>query len=188
MSNSVIIKTATSTSELKQILLLQEENHTSIISVAQKEKEGFVTVRHNLELLKSMNNASPQIIAVSNNKVVGYALVMLQEFRPLIPELIPMFDMLDSLHIENQPLSKYSFYVMGQICIAKEFRGQGIFDMLYLKHKELLSSNYDFCITEVSISNFGSLKAHDRVGFKTIHRYRDHIDDWKIMALDLRVG
>jgi ribosomal protein S18 acetylase RimI-like enzyme len=73
---------------------------------------------------------------------------------------------------------------MGQICIDKAFRGQGIFDKLYAGHKEIYSQNYDCIVTEVATRNTRSLRAHQRVGFNTIHKHTDETDDWEVMVWD----
>ena len=67
--------------ELNQILELQRSNIPSIISEDEKKKEGFVTVHHTLEILKAMNDKCAHIIAKHQDKVVGYALCMLKEFK-----------------------------------------------------------------------------------------------------------
>lgn len=70
---------------------------------------------------------------------------------------------------------------MGQICVAEGYRGQGIVDKLYASHRELYSKKFDFCLTEVSTSNARSMKAHERIGFKTIHTFTDATDEWNIL-------
>ena len=52
--------------DLIEILDLQLANHRNYISAEQSNEHGFVTVKHNLELLTEMNKAAPQIIAKAN--------------------------------------------------------------------------------------------------------------------------
>lgn len=177
----MIIKLAESKKELLQILNIQKINHFENVSSENKYKKGFVTVRHNLELLVKMNNKAKQIIAVENKNIVGYALVMLEEFKELIPTLIPMFDSFEKIIYNKIKLNEYSFYVMGQICIRESHRRKGIFKKLYLKHKEYYSSSFDLCLTEVSTSNIPSMKAHLKVGFQIIHTFSDETDEWNIL-------
>jgi len=186
MNSSVIIKLAETEAELAQILLLQDANHFSMVSQAQKQSDGFVTVQHTLPLLKQMQAGAPQIVAVFNGKVVGYALSMLTTFSQKIPVLAPMFQVFSHLTYQQKALSNYHYYVMGQICIATAYRGQGFFKKLYLKHKEVFRDDFDFCLTEVSVNNPRSLKAHENVGFKIIHCYTDEQDTWNIMLWDWR--
>lgn len=186
MNTSIEIKFAESDDDLNQILELQNSNHRDSISVDDKMANGFVTVKHNLDLLRQMNHAAKQIIAKHNGKVVGYALVMLTDFRKMIPVLTPMFDMFDSLTYKNKALNTYNYYVMGQICISEDYRGQGIFNDLYLKHKEAYADTFELCLTEVSFDNQRSMKAHERVGFESIHTFKDATDHWNILLWNLR--
>jgi len=186
MTLATILKLAETDEELTQILLLQDTNHLTNVSPTQKQTDGFVTVQHTLPLLKQMQAGAPQIIAVNNNKVVGYALTMLTTFSKKIPVLEPMFAVFSGLTYNEKPLSTYNYYVMGQICIAANYRGQGLFQKLYNKHKALFSEQFDCCVTEVSINNPRSLKAHQNVGFKTIHTYTDEQDTWNIKLWDWR--
>jgi ribosomal protein S18 acetylase RimI-like enzyme len=178
------VKQATSAAELLEIIALQEKNHRDYVSIEEGLKNGFVSVKHELTLLEEMNIASPQIIATADKEVIAFALVMLKAFEGRIPVLVPMFKMLKQLYYNHKKLEEYSYYVMGQICIAEKYRSIGLFDKLYLKHKEMNSKKYELCVTEVSSSNFRSLKAHQRVGFKTIHTFKDFTDEWQIMVWD----
>ena len=178
--------TATMDEELAQILTLQQANHASSLSEADAARDGFVTVMHSFELLKKMNHAAPQIIAKDGDAVIGYALVMLRSFSDMIPVLQPMFDRLSTINFGDKKVTDHSFYVMGQICVAENYRGKGVFDSLYQKHKELNGSNYDLCVTSVSTRNKRSMRAHERVGFEIVHTFRDQTDEWNILVWNLK--
>jgi len=184
MNSAVTIKLAGTEAELSQILALQSANHRDNLSEESRKDSGFVTVRHNLELLKKMNAAAGQVIAKAGDEVVGYALVMLKEFSPLIPVLQPMFNMFNTLVYGDRPLNTYRYYVMGQICVAESHRGKGVFQQLYEGHKQFYAQQFDLCLTEVSSSNRRSMRAHDKVGFKVIHTFEDKTDRWNIVAWD----
>lgn len=184
--NSITVGQAKTKKELEQILPLQALNHPHNLTAEQRAKEGFVTVKHNLEVLQKMNNAVGQIIAKDRATVVGYALVMLEEFKTMISVLTPMFEMFTTLSYRGRPLTAYRYYVMGQICVAEHYRGIGIFEKLYAEHKRLLADRFDFCLTEISVKNTRSMRAHEKVGFKTIHTFSDNTDNWNIVLWDWR--
>jgi len=172
------------TQDLQQILRLQEENHARNISETELRSQGFVTLRHDIKILEQMHNLAPSVIIKEDNNVVAYALTMLQECRQLIPDLEPMFALLDGLSWNGKPLSDHSFYVMGQVCVAKEYRGQGLFDELYRHHKKIYQRQFDLIITEIATRNHRSIRAHERVGFKTIHTHLDELDEWAVVGWD----
>jgi ribosomal protein S18 acetylase RimI-like enzyme len=176
--------TIASDDDVRQVLDLQQVNLSTKVSADVAASQGFVTVQHNFDLLKQMNEAIPQVIAKDGNQVVGYALVMLPAFQDLIPVLKPMFVLFDSLDFRGKKISEYRYYVMGQICVAEGYRGVGIFDGLYQHHRELYRMQFDFVATEIASRNTRSIRAHERVGFKTIHTFQDETDHWEIVVWD----
>ncbi|UII24448.1 GNAT family N-acetyltransferase [Fulvivirga maritima] len=181
----ITTKLANSDEDLLGILELQRENHLANISSEIKNTEGFVTVKHTLPILRQMNEKAPQVIALDDSgKVVGYALVMVKDFKYLLPVLTPMFEAFEDITYKNKKLSESNYYVMGQVCVAKTHRGMGVFQSLYSKQKESYSHKYDICLTEVSSSNPRSIRAHEKVGFKTIHTFKDVTDEWHIIGWD----
>lgn len=169
--------------ELLQIQQLQLENHRSNLSVDVQNIDGFLTVSHSLLLLEQMNMATPHIIAKDGDLVVGYALGMSKDFVRLVPALGMMFKMVDTLKIEEWQLSEIDYIVMGQICVRKEYRGQGVFQGLYHMYFEKYKGKFPYIITEVATRNAKSLYAHQKVGFRIIHQYvEDGVDEWAILC------
>lgn len=170
--------------ELQQILSLQQSYLKGHNDAAEEKEQGFVTVHHSFEMLEQMHRLSPSVIIKDDDKVVAYALTMVNECRNLIPILIPMFQMFDKIAYKDKLLSQYKFYVMGQICVDKKYRGLGLVDMLFQKHKEAYHKRFDFIVTEISTSNSRSMRAHEKIGFKTIYQYTDAADEWNIVLWD----
>ncbi|ATB47194.1 GNAT family N-acetyltransferase [Corallococcus macrosporus] len=170
--------------ELEHILALQQKNLKQALSADELHTQGFVTVQHDLSALERMHAMAPSIVAHQDGALVAYALTMPREARALAPVLEPMFTLFDSLQFRGKPLSGFRFYVMGQICVDKAHRGRGLFDRLYQQHREHFRDRYDLIVTEVSVRNHRSMRAHERVGFETIHTYRDATDEWAVVAWD----
>lgn len=173
---------ARSEEDLYQILGLQKLNLKTEISAQTKKEQGFLTVNHKIEELRLMHQSTPQIVARNDGQIVAFALAMLPELGKLISDLKPMFDILSGLAWNSKDLETYRYYVMGQICVDANFRGQGVFDKLYQKHKEVYSPEYELLVTEISTSNTRSQRAHERVGFRTIHEHVDHVDEWNVVV------
>ena len=128
---------STTEEELKGILELQQNNLQRNISPEELKSQGFVTVEHDLDLLTRMNSPYGHIIAKEDDKVVGYTLVELPEWKYEIPVLIEMFDQIDSITYEGESLGESKYFTMGQVCVAKSHRGQGVFAGLYAEIKRL---------------------------------------------------
>lgn len=170
-------KQASSKVELEQILELQGQNLPENLSAEEIRTQGFVTVEHDFELLEQMNNACAHTLAVANQKVVGYALSMHPQFGEDIEILKPMFSKI------NEVFSGESFLVMGQICIAKNYRGQGVFRGLYKHMKQFTQPKFDAIITEVDAKNDRSMNAHKAIGFQELKRYKADATEWSLIYL-----
>jgi len=174
---------SSTTKHLSSILSLQQANLPGVLTTKEKLDHGFVTVEHDLDLLRKMNDASPHVIALDGDLVIGYALVMLPSFRNEIEVLKPMFDQIDK--ILKQKNQNPNYFVMGQVCIKKEYRGMGVFKGLYDKMKSEFSESYTYCITEVDQENQRSLRAHYKQGFKRLKLYAGEGNKmWELIIWD----
>ncbi len=170
--------------ELQQILSLQSENLSHHISPEELLSQGFVTIRHDINTLLQLHALAPSVIVKDKGIVAGYALTMLKECRQLIPGLESMFAVFDQLSWNAKPLNQHNFYIMGQICVARPYRGRGLVELLYQFHKECYGTRYELLVTEIATRNKRSLRAHEKAGFKTIHIHEDQMDEWAVVAWD----
>lgn len=177
---------ARSVADLEDILHLQAKNLPQNLTKEQQLRAGFVTVNHSLDLLQQMNREVRSVIGRCEGSLVGYCLAMPESFRHDIPVLVPMFEEIDRLHYKGQAL-KGNYLVVGQVCVDESFRGQRVFDTLYSFLLDTHQAAYPFLITEISERNQRSIKAHQRVGFETIHTYQAPDGEvWNIVLWDWR--
>jgi ribosomal protein S18 acetylase RimI-like enzyme len=176
----------TNEDQLLQIHHLNQENLRQNLDEVTKQNEGFVSWLYSSDLLKKMHGLSPSIIVMNDDQVVAYALTTLKESKLFHPDLQIMFDHLQTLYYNNTPLFSHRFYCMGQICVSKKYRGQGLVNMLYQKHREIYAPDYEFILTEISTKNIRSLKAHEKIGFQTIYTYSDATDEWDVVVWNWR--
>lgn len=175
--------------DVEQILDLQAVNDRHAVDAATGQSQGYTTVRHDFAVLSAMNQRFPSVVARADGRVVGYCLMMAQDFRQRIEVLKPMFRMIDGLEWVGQPLvGNPRWFVMGQVCVAEGYRAMGVFDGMYAKLRERYAADFDLTITEVSRANPRSLRAHRRVGFDTLHVYDDPAADeiWEVVVWDWR--
>lgn len=177
---------STTEEDLKGILELQQINLPQNISNEELESQGFVTVKHDLNLLTRMNSPYQHIIAKEEDKVVGYTLVMLRKWKNDIPVLEEMFDQINSINYEARFLGEAKYFIMGQVCVAKSQRGQGVFAGLYVEMKKRMHNDFDYVITEIASRNYRSLRAHEKVGFEIIKTYRiGDGEEWVLVLMNL---
>jgi hypothetical protein len=175
-ATSIEIGVVEGDNDLEQILVLQKRNLAF-------SKDGFVTVRHTLDILRAFHAVMPSVVARHQGNVVGYALSMPRETSGLVPVLEPMFRRLETL----AALVAQRWYVMGQVCVDEAWRGCGLFDKLYDEHRNRYAGQFDWLVTEIAMRNPRSLKAHARAGFVEIDRHLDDTDEWSVVGLRLQV-
>jgi len=170
--------------ELQQILDLQQQNLPKNISAEELRSQGFVTFQHDLKTLQQFHELAPSVIVKDDDKVIAYALTVVNEARYIFPPMESMFKLLETLQWKNKPFSIYSYYEMGQVCVSKDYRGKGVFEMLYQQHKESYSGKYDLLVTKISTNNHRSLRAHEKVGFEIALIEKDDLDEWVVVVWD----
>tara|TARA_R110002020_G_scaffold419994_2_gene629142 strand:+ start:371 stop:979 length:609 start_codon:yes stop_codon:yes gene_type:complete len=173
-----------SSRDLQGIIDLQRANLSTLITADEKEAQGFVFVQHSLNDLQKLQNIEPHVIAMDGDYVAAYILAMTKNSKADIPQLIPMFQQFDKIAYGGKNVSEYNYITVGQICIGKSYRGEGLFDKCYQKYRQVFESNYEFAITEISTSNHRSMRAHQRVGFEVIHTFHDGVEEWNIVLWD----
>ncbi|HKA22211.1 MAG TPA: GNAT family N-acetyltransferase [Blastocatellia bacterium] len=185
MPSGIVFDVANTEEQFNQILRLQQENLVNLISEEQQARHGFVFAEHTLALLKRMATYLPQVVALSDNKVVGYNLALHVSMKNEVPKLIPMFHEFEQSKYKDRPLVTYKFMVGGQVCVDKNFRGQGLMSKLYHETKNRLPSGYELCVTEVAARNIISLKAHEKMGFEVVNTYNDGKELWNVVVWNL---
>lgn len=180
------IKLVTTTRELEGILQLQRANLSRLISQEEAATEGFVTAEYTLDFLQQMHAAGPSVIAVADDSVVGYALVAAPAIKGKHVLLDDLFAAVDKLTYKNKKLGEQTYVLVGQLCVAKTHRGQGLATQLYQYYQQQYSPHYEYCITDVVSSNQRSLQAHQKTGFEVIHRFSWGGAEWDIVLWDWR--
>jgi hypothetical protein len=173
--------TVSTKKELEQIQNLNRQNLKQNLSEHEMQQEGFVSWNYSFELLEKMHQLAPSVIVKEGNEVIGYALVTLKEASSFHADLKKMLMHLQPVTYEGKPLTSYRFYLMGQVCIHKNYRAKGVFPMLYHQHKISYGKEYELLVTEISTKNQRSLKAHEKIGFKNVFTYEDGIDEWNVV-------
>ena len=181
----IVYTTADTRSDLEGILSLQKANLAEGLTTDEIKNQGFVTINHSYEQLQKLNEYEKHIIVKDGDKVIGYTLAMTQKSKFDIPVIIPMFNIFSKITYAGKQIADYNYIVVGQVCIDKGYRGQGIFDKCYAAYKKHFQGKYDFAITEIASTNIRSLSAHYRTGFKAIETYEGpDFTKWVIVLWD----
>ena len=182
----VEIKRTETISELQGIRDLQRKNLKHLISREEADSQGFVTAEYSMEFFKAMHNTCPSIIAKVGDLVVGYALVAVKAVRQEHDLLADLFNSIDKVTFNGKLLANVNYVVVGQLCVAKEYRGQGLVKRMYNFYRDCLSSEYDYLVTDVAQDNPRSLKAHKSTGFQVVEVLTYGGVSWDIVLWDWR--
>lgn len=179
------ITVASTDEHLEQILALQRRYHLNAVSAEVQSAEGFVFAQHTLPLLRRMSAQSPQVIAVADDRVVGYCLSLHPSLKHEVKGLVPMFEQFGKILYRGKPVSRYRIIAGGQVCVDRSHRGKGLLARLYEQLRGSSGGAYDLCVTEIASRNQVSLRAHARMGFEGVSTYTDSAEEWVIVAWDL---
>lgn len=177
---------ATAPTDLESILRLQHQNLRAHLSVTEAASDGFLSLAHDLDLLARMHAEYPHTVAKAGDQVVGYTLSMPRSFAQEIEMLVPMFEHIDALSYDGFALADAAYIVMGQVCVDKQYRGQGVFAGLYAEMQRAMQPYFDYIITEIAEQNHRSLRAHQKVGFIELDRYTSEGITWVLVLLPTR--
>ena len=180
----VTITTVAGIDELAGILTLQRANIKSNITETEADSQGFVTAQYDVDFLNAMHKESPSIIAKDGDKVVGYALVTTKKTMPNHPLLNDLFIVLEKIEYKGTCLQQVNYVVVGQLCVAKDYRGMGLVQKMYGHFRETFATVFQCCITEVVRNNPISLKAHLKTGFTIINSLSYGEAKWDIVLWD----
>lgn len=172
--------------DLVQVRALLEANHARAVDPALWESQGFVTMDYTVAELASICGPYRHVVAKDGERVVGYALVLLAERAAPFRVLDDMFEKIAAGSIDGEALRAGSYFVMGQVCVARDHRGKGVFGLLYRVLKAQMRSHFAFAITEVSDKNARSMGAHRAIGFRDIDVAGAAPSEWHVVAWDWR--
>lgn len=173
--------------ELAQVLALNRANHRSVLSDDEKRIHGFLSLLYTEAMLADLQRFLPTIVVKDGDVVAGYAHALPpQDAAKIHVHLKAMADQVDPILLDGRPLSAHRYYLMAGICVHAAYRGKGVFQMLYDGHRRFYGDRYELLVTDIAVSNARSIRAHERTGFKPIHRYRDEQDEWQVVVWDWR--
>ena len=175
---------ATTDREIQEIRDLQEVNLKGNVTAENCLSDGFLTAKYELDFLNAMNELTPAIIAKQNGVLVGYALATDRSLLAQHPLLKDLGTQINKIPFGGKFVGDFDYLVVGQLCVAKEVRGQGLAQQLYWQFKNVYENRYPFAVTDVDRANTASLRTHLKVGFEVVSTLRYGNRDWDVVIWD----
>ena len=177
---------ATTDREIQGIRDLQEANLKENVALEKRPIDGFLTAKYSLDFLKAMNKSTPAIIANQKGEVVGYALATNRSLLGQHPLLKDLSIQINKIPFGDKAIGDFDYLVVGQLCVARQVRGQGLAQRLYAHFKTTYQEQYPFSVTDVDQSNLASLKTHLKVGFQVVSTLQYGNSNWDVVIWDWR--
>ena len=141
------------------ILELQSANYIANLSTHERE-QGFLSAQFTSEQTAQIAKDLGTIVAVIDDKIVGFVCAFRTEFETGSPVIAKMLESYDRFIFEARPVNTFKSYIYGPVCIAREYRGQGLLRGLYEAQKKDLAGQFEIGVAFVSRSNPHSLDVH----------------------------
>lgn len=172
--------------DLIEIRKLQEKHHYKNVSEKEKLKEGFVSVKTSISLLKEINKEGI-FVAEKDNKLLGYVFPLTLKHTKKISLLGPFIKRFSKIKYKNKKLSDYKWIIAGQILVDKEYKGKGIVEELWKSFIKLMRKKYELIISEVSSQNPRSLHVSTtKLNLEILKKYYAEGRNWYIVVYDLK--
>ena len=185
--NNLVFRRAETDRDFQKIFELHNKNTVSSLS-DEDLKDGFLSGEFTLDKFRAMNDSICIMTCFSGNDLCGYHIASTPEFNQTSPLLMQMMQQFDKIIYKGKPLAEYECFMAGPSCIAKEYRGLGIYP-------QLISSLFDFLkvtqnpsrlrISFASESNPRSLNAQKKIGCEIIGEFIFNSSKFMILCLDL---
>jgi len=146
--------------DFSDILRLQSQNFIDNLSPDERA-DGFISTPFSLELMNELEAPNRFLVARDDgtNALAGYVFAGSWEFCSLWPAFqvaIARFP----LRWKGDPLDVDSTFQYGPVCIAREFRGQGVLPLLLAEVKSQMREEFAVGTTWINRANGRSMNAH----------------------------
>lgn len=186
MKDKLQLCLVSSEKEIKGIKALQEENLRTNITDEEALSQGFLTASYTMDYLREMNAVAPTVIAKDGDVIAGYAMVATQPVRNGHDLIDDLFNTIDRTAYQGKLLGETNYVVVGQLCVAKAYRGLGLVQQLYGHFRDCYADQFEYLVTDVAQANTRSLRTHLKRGFQVIDTLTYGGIGWDIVLWDWR--
>lgn len=157
-------------SDYDPLVELQRANLATKLSVSEQKSEGFLSGYLDVPVLRECNHDGCVLVIAHHDEPIGFLAMHRPQFKLIPPLELAMLAVLNGMTVERKKFNEWQPCMCGPVCIAKEFRGQGLFEKLY-EHVPEFAGDCDLVVTLISTDNQRSLAAHRKVGLKAINQF-----------------
>ncbi len=179
----ISVSLATS-ADFAAILALQKLNHLNFLP-ENARGDGFLTTFLETPKLENLIAQNGLFIAKSGEELAGYVcseawdLSGERQFHLDVATLFPLF-------LRGREIGAGNSRIYGPVCVAAEFRGQGVLAALVEAVRAGYRADFEFILTFIDTKNARSLAAHERkLGFQIVSHLPYDDTKYHVLALAL---
>lgn len=170
--------------DMDGILDLQAKNLVTNLKDDEKG-DGFVTTPFTVEQINSLIDLDGVFIAKDGEKVVSYVMCASWHYWVAWPMFEYMASFLETLKFNNTTLTMDNSYQYGPICVAKEYRGSGVFENIFEFARKNMSKRFPILVTFINKINTRSYEAHVRkLGLSVVTEFQFNNNNFYELCYD----
>jgi hypothetical protein len=167
-----------------QIVIMQNENLSTVLTAEEKASGGFLSVPLSVEDFQVMNQEIAVVVASCGKEVVAYHCASSCQYHQSVPLCACMMERFANVLYEGKPLVHYTCFVVGPMCIAKNYRGKGIYLQLWQELMKHIPAGLEMGVAPASEANPRALHAHtQKAGMLVVDRFSFHDQRYVTLAL-----
>ncbi|RYX84052.1 hypothetical protein EON83_11975 [bacterium] len=183
---AVSVRPATE-ADFADILALQNDNYIDNVAVEDRG-EGFVSTPFSLELLEELEFSNRFYIArdEATGAMAGYVFTGSWRFCarwPAFEIAIARFP----IQWKGQPVEVDDTFQYGPVCVARDYRGQGVLPLLFDAVKVAMRDDFAVGTTWINAANGRSMNAHvNKLGLAPLDEWQWQDKNFVLLGFETR--
>lgn len=162
MSDSIIYRRATD-ADYAGMLQLQESNLRVNLSDAEAA-DGFLSLRYTEEMFRRVNDELAIVVAVAEERVVGYLCAKCFPYAVEFPVLKALISHTSGMVIGGVTISAETAFVYGPVCVLRSVRGTGVLTGMWAALRGIVAPCRKVAVLFIADANKRSMRAHEKLG------------------------
>jgi hypothetical protein len=172
--------------DIPGIFSLQEKYLFGNLSQEQR-LDGFVTTPFTLEQIENVIKENELFVGVDQRNIAAYTFTGSWDFFSQWPIFPYMNSRFPYLQFKGSKLTLNNSFEYGPVCIAMEYRGQGLLSLLFEEMRKELVRKYPIAVTFINKLNTRSFNAHvNKLNWTVIDEFRYNDKDYWGLAYDMK--
>lgn len=174
--------------DIKEVLALQEKYLYKNLT-EQERDSGFVTTPFTIPQIEEIIAQDGLFIAEHETSIIAYAFAGSWEYFKQWDIFTFMISRFPKLSFNEKEITTKNSFQYGPVCIDKNYRGQGVLNLIFEEMRIELFKKYPVSITFINKINIVSEKAHTKkLGWQIIEEFKFNNNTYITLAFDMKTS